>query len=185
MFDQIIDAINVFRNIEQKLTVDWDTMFQKYCKFYEENGHGDVPYGNGYEKLFDWCYRQRKDLHSNALESNRKKRLDEKGFIWSIHKYRFLCRMKDVKSFLTENGHYPNSEDVYNDKKLGYFVENERNHKREADYAGETYPQWKLEIIDKLGLYDFFRNERKISDLVIGKPFGYVPSIEQKIKQIG
>ena len=185
VFDQIIDAINVFRNIEQKLTVDWDTMFQKYCKFYEENGHGDVPYGNGYEKLFDWCYRQRKDLHSNALESNRKKRLDEKGFIWSIHKYRFLCRMKDVKSFLTENGHYPNSEDVYNDKKLGYFVENERNHKREADYAGETYPQWKLEIIDKLGLYDFFRNERKISDLVIGKPFGYVPSIEQKIKQIG
>jgi len=135
--------------------------------------------------LSDWCYQQRKDLHNNVIEINRKKQLDEKGFIWSIHKYRFLCRMKDVKDFLMEKGYYPNSEDVYNDKKLVCFVNNERNHKREADYAGETYPQWKQEIIDKLGLYDFFCNERKISDLVVNKPLGYVPGIEEKVKQIG
>lgn len=184
VFDQVIDAINVFRNIEQKLVVDWNTMFLEYCKFYEENGHGDVPYDNGYERLFEWCYRQREDLHSNALEANRKKQLDEKGFIWSIHKYRFLCRMKDIKGFWKENGHYPNNNDICIDNKIVSFVNSERKSKKDAESKGYIYPEWKMEIINNLGLYNFFSDEREMSDLVISRPFGCAARIRERVKHI-
>lgn len=184
VFDQVIDAVNAFRNIEQKLVVDWNIMFQEYCKFYEENGHGDVPCNNGYEKLFEWCSRQRKDLYSNALEANRKKQLDEKGFIWSIHKHRFLCRMKDVKVFLKENGHYPNNNDICIDNKIVSFVNGERKSKKDTESKGGIYPEWKMEVINNLGLYNFFSDEREMSDLVISRPFGCVARIRERVKQI-
>ena len=183
VFDQVVDAVNIFKSIEQKLVVDWDVMFQEYCKFYEENGHGYVPCSE-YEKLSDWCYQQRRDLYNNVIEINRKKQLDEKGFIWNIREYRFLCAMKDVKKFLMENGHYPNNEDTYNDKKLGLFVEAERKYKEAIEHKAKIYPQWKLDIIDKLGLYDFFSNKCE-NGLPIAKPFVYVPGIKEKVKQIG
>lgn len=128
VFEQVLDAVSAFKEMEKKLYVSWDQMYQEYCKFYEENGHGDVPAGSGYEKLYDWCYQQRKDLNNKVLEAARKELLDKKGFIWSIHKYRFLCSVKDVKCFLKENGKYPKSGDIFNGKRLGLFVNSERKH---------------------------------------------------------
>lgn len=184
VFDQVMDAVNAFKEIEEKLYVSWDQMYQEYCKFYEKNGHGDVPSGNGYEELYDWCYQQRKDLNNKVLKAVRKELLDKKGFIWSIHKYRFLCSVKDVKCFLKEKGEYPKRGDIFNGKRLGLFVDSERKYKKDLEYKSEIYPQWKSVIIKNLGLYDFFCEERQISDLVINKPFRYMTGIEEKAKQI-
>ena len=152
----MLDAVSAFKEIEGKLYVRWDQMYQEYCKFYEENGHGDVPSSNEYEKLYNWCYQQRKDLNNKVLKAVRKELLDRKGFIWSIHKYRFLCSVKDVKCFLKEKGDYPKRSDIFNGKRLGLFVDSERKYKKDLEYKSEIYPQWKSEIIKNLGLYDFF-----------------------------
>lgn len=184
VYDQVLDAVNAFKEIESRLYVSWDQMYQEYCKFYEENGHGDVPSGNEYEKLYNWCYQQRNDLNNKVLKAVRKELLDRKGFIWSIHKYRFLCSVKDVKCFLKEKGEYPKRGDIFNGKRLGHFVDSERKYKKDLEYKSEIYPQWKSEIIKNLGLYDFFCEERQISDLVINKPFRYITGIEGKAKQI-
>ena len=184
IFDQVIDAVDKFKSIEKKLYVSWDEMYQEYCKFYGDNGHGDVPPRNGYEKLYEWCYQQRKDLGNKVLKADKKELLDRKGFIWSIHKYRFLCAVKDVKSFFKEKGNYPKCGDIFKGKRLGYFVDAERKYKKELEYKSGTYPQWKLKIIEDLGLYDFFSEEYQISDLVANKPFTYVTSIEEKAKQM-
>lgn len=184
VYDQVLDAVNAFKEIEGKLYVSWNQMYQEYCKFYEENGHGDVPSSNEYEKLYNWCYQQRKDLNNKVLKTVRKELLDRKGFIWSIHKYRFLCAMKDVKCFLKEKGEYPKRRDIFNGKRLGIFVDSERKYKKDLEYKSEIYPQWKSEIIKNLGLYDFFCEERQISDLVINKSFSFVTGIEEKEKRI-
>lgn len=79
--------------------------------------------------------------------------------------------MKDVKCFFNEKGRYPKYEDIFNGKRLGFFVDLERKYKKELECQSGIYPQWKYKIIEGLGLYDFFCDEPQISDLVIGKPF--------------
>lgn len=184
VYDQVLDAVNAFRDFEKKFNTTWDKMYQEYCRFYEKYGHGDVPSGNEYLELYNWCYQQRKDLNNKAIEIDRKELLDRKGFIWSIHKYRFLCAMKDVKCFFNEKGRYPKYEDIFNGKRLGFFVDSERKYKKELECQSGIYPQWKYKIIESLGLYDFFRDESQISDLVIGKPFRNAIITVDKVKQI-
>ncbi len=184
VYDQVLDAVNAFRDFEKKFNASWDKMYQEYCSFYEKYGHGDVPSGNEYLELYNWCYQQRKDLNNKAIEIDRKELLDRKGFIWSIHKYRFLCAMKDVKCFLNEKGRYPKHEDIFNGKRLGFFVDSERKYKKELECQSGIYPQWKYKIIEGLGLYDFFCEEPRISDLVIGKPFRNAIITVDKVKQI-
>lgn len=184
VYDQVLDAVNAFRDFEKKFNTTWDKMYQEYCRFYEKYGHGDVPSGNEYLELYNWCYQQRKDLNNKAIEIDRKELLDRKGFIWSIHKYRFLCAMKDVKCFFNEKGRYPKYEDIFNGKRLGFFVDSERKYKKELECQSGIYPQWTYKIIESLGLYDFFRDESQISDLVIGKPFRNAIITVDKVKQI-
>lgn len=184
VYDQVLDAVNAFRDFEKKFNTTWDKMYQEYCRFYEKYGHGDVPSGNEYLELYNWCYQQRKDLNNKAIEIDRKELLDRKGFIWSIHKYRFLCAMKDVKCFFNEKGRYPKYEDIFNGKRLGFFVDSERKYKKELECQSGIYPQWKYKIIESLGLYDFFRDESQISDLLIGKPFRNAIITVDKVKQI-
>lgn len=184
IFDQVIDAVNAFKDFEKKFNASWDKMYQEYCSFYEKYGHRDVPYGNEYLELYNWCYQQRKDLNNKAIEIDRKELLDRKGFIWSIHKYRFLCAMKDVKCFFNEKGRYPKYEDIFNGKRLGFFADSERKYKKELECKSGIYPQWKYKIIEDLVLNDFFCDEPQISDLVIGKPFRNAIITEDKVKQV-
>ena len=55
VMDEFMDVVSGFREIERRLEGSWDVMFQEYCKFYEENGHGDVPKTEEYKKLEKWC----------------------------------------------------------------------------------------------------------------------------------
>lgn len=184
VYDQVLDAVNAFRDFEKKFNASWDKMYQEYCSFYEKYGHGDVPSGNEYLELYNWCYQQRKDLNNKVIEIDRKELLDRKGFIWSIHKYRFLCAMKDVKCFFNEKGCYPKYEDIFNGKRLGFFVDSERKYKKELECQSGIYPQWKCKIIENLGLYDFFCDAPQISDLAIGEPFRNAIIMVDKVKQI-
>lgn len=184
VFDYVIDAVNAFKDFEKKFNVSWDKMYQEYCSFYEQYGHGDVPSGDGYLELYNWCYQQREDLNNKTIDMEKKELLDRKGFIWSIHKYRFLCVMKDVKCFFEEKGYYPKCEDIFNGKRLGLIVNSERNYKKELEYKSGIYPQWKSKIIEGLGLYDFFDDEPRISDIVVSKPFKNTMFALDKVKQI-
>ncbi len=59
VMDEFMDVVSGFREIEGRLEGDWDAMFKEYCKFYEENGHGDVPKTEEYRKLSNWCKQNR------------------------------------------------------------------------------------------------------------------------------
>lgn len=150
VLENVIEIQEMFKEIEGRLESDWDEMFQKYCKFYEENGHGDVPKTKEYRKLSNWCGHQRQNFSNNVLNENRKKPLDENGFIWDIPKYRFREQVIETKNFILTNGKYPKtSSKNKRESNLGYFISAERTKKRKADKGEIVYPKWKLEIIDK------------------------------------
>lgn len=162
VMDYFMDVVSGFKAIEERLQGrSWDVMFQEYCKFYEENGHGDVPKTEEYRKLKIWCERQRKYLDEKILNEKRKILLDEKEFIWDVPKYRFKKQVIGVKDFILKNGYYPqiDSNDK-NESRLAYFVSRQRKKKREEN----LYPCWKLEIIDK-NLKDFFKETQSRFDI--------------------
>lgn len=154
VFDQVIDAVSAFRSIEERLQGSWELMFDKYCNFYKENGHGDVPNTNEYRKLSIWCKHQRQDFSSRLLKENRENLLNANDFIWDVPKYRFEQNIMRLKKYISDNGQYPksSSQNKY-ESNLGYFVSAERTKKR-VTKAGNTYPQWKEIIMEEI-LPDF------------------------------
>lgn len=151
VLDQILEVQEMFREIEGRLIGSWDVMFQEYCKFYEENGHGDVPKTGEYRKLSNWCKVQRQNLSDRILKEERKKILNDNEFIWDVPKYRFEKQIIETKEFILKNGRYPKAgSDNKCESNLGYFVSAERTKKRQAEKGENVYPEWKLQIIDKV-----------------------------------
>lgn len=151
VMDYFMDVVSGFREIEGRLQGDWDVMFQEYCKFYEENGHGDVPKTEEYRKLSNWCKHQRNNFSAGILKDEHKKLLSKNEFIWDVPKYRFEKQVMDAKDFILKNRRYPKTgSGNKNESNLGYFVSAERTKKRQAEKEENVYPEWKLQIIDNI-----------------------------------
>lgn len=73
VMDEFMDVVSGFRALEGRLQDDWDVMFKEYCRFYDENGHGDVPKTEEYRKLNLWCQTQRRNMKKGELKEYRKK----------------------------------------------------------------------------------------------------------------
>ena len=145
VMDEFMDVVSGFRAIEGRLIGDWDVMFQEYCKFYEENGHGDVPKTEEYKRLEKWCKQNRIHRIQNNLSEIKIKLLDEKGFIWELRKYRFKNNIKAVAKYYKEYGEYPstNSKDV-EIRRLGNFIFDEKVKMRKGSYS-----EWKENIVNQ------------------------------------
>lgn len=149
--EQIVEIQKMFREIEGRLQGSWDAMFKEYCKFYEENGHGDVPKTKEYRKLNTWCKHQRQNLDNEILKEEYKKLLNDNKFIWDVSQYRFEKQVIETRDFILKNGRYPKTgSDNKCESNLGYFISAERTKKRQAEKGETNYPKWKLQIINKV-----------------------------------
>lgn len=143
VLEQVIEIQEMFKEIEGRLLDDWDAMFKEYCKFYEENGHGDVPNTEEYRKLLGWCRHQRGNLGKGILKEKRKKLLNNNGFIWDVNEYRFENYLREIVEYHKEYG-YPSA--YSNDiriKQLGCFIDREKTLMRK-----NNYPEWKKILIE-------------------------------------
>lgn len=151
--EYVLDVEQMFKEIEGRLTDGWDVMFKEYCKFHEENGHGDVP--KKYGKLGSWCTTQRQDLKNGILRDHRKITLDEHGFIWDVHKYKFNNNVKGCINFHKEHGKLPSAISTdKNEKRLGSFIYNIRNEIKNNKKNSE----WKINMLQQIPT---FFDERK------------------------
>lgn len=150
VMDEFMDVVSGFRAIEGKLIGDWDAMFREYCKFYQENGHGDVPKTEEYRELNLWCRVQRSSLISGNMNKEREKLLEVNDFILNLYKYRFEKNIKDVANYYEKYGIFPSGHSAdFSIKRLGNFIRSEKIKMRK-----DNYPIWKKEIINKY-LMDF------------------------------
>ncbi len=158
VMDEFMDVVSGFRAIEGRLKGDWDVMFQEYCKFYEENGHGDVPKTEEYRKLNNWCQHQRQDLNNSVLKENRRILLNEYSFVWDVYRYRFQNAVHKCIRFYEKNGRLPivSKNDVY-ERKLAYFI---RDRKKEMENDNE-YPTWKKDLLMKIPNFMSYKSEKR------------------------
>ncbi len=167
VMDYFMDVVSGFKAIEGKLQGSWDLYIKALKQYKEREGDCLVP-GNHVEiiengeevSLGIWVKNMRNaknGIGKLLLTEEKEKQLMGLGFIWNDPKYRFERQVVDIKKFVLINGGYPKqtSKNEY-EVKLANFVSNERTNKRKAENNNVDYPQWKINIIEKEQLYDFF-----------------------------
>ena len=91
VIDEVHDCIELFDKLENVLTASWDLMYECAKKYYEENGHLEVPARyfseDGYS-LGHWIYNQRsvrKGQMPGNLTDNQIEKLDKIGMRWELY----------------------------------------------------------------------------------------------------
>ena len=104
--ENVLEIKEMFAEIEGRLRDNWDVMFQEYCKFYEENGHGDIPKTEEYRKLNNWCAQNRINRIQNSISEERIFLLNDKKFIWNVNKHRLMEKANKVMDFYKINNRW-------------------------------------------------------------------------------
>lgn len=101
----------------------WEKRFEELVYFYQENGHCNVARNDG--TLGNWVQKQRLSYKLYCLDeaehpiSNRisysspplplskeqVQLLDEIGFIWDVHEYKYQCNLDELKEFYVRHCH--------------------------------------------------------------------------------
>jgi hypothetical protein len=101
----------------------WEKRFEELIFFLQENGHCNVPRNHG--PLGNWVQKQRlsykifcldEGKHSisssssyssppQPLSKEQAQLLDEIGFIWDIHEYKYQCNLDELKEFYVRHSH--------------------------------------------------------------------------------
>ena len=60
----------------------WNEMFLRYGEYVEKHGMGNINWKDAGHKLSHWVNTQRQFQREGRLSPERKRRLDERGFVW-------------------------------------------------------------------------------------------------------
>lgn len=116
VFDQVVDSVRAFREIEGRLKDSWDLYIKALEEFKEKNGSCLVPKGyihifeDGSKiKLSDWVYnirQSKKGKQNYTLTQAKINQLNELEFIWSVeNESRFDRFYKHVLLYKKKYGH--------------------------------------------------------------------------------
>ena len=111
LYEEHEDVISQLKNIERKITYNWDESFESLLKFKEINGHLNVPKDEEYSRLYSWVSLQRTLYNKNILNEEFIFKLDSIGFIWDINLYKYKENYKKyekliIDSYEKEISHY-------------------------------------------------------------------------------
>ena len=187
VLENVVQIQEMFKEIEGRLQGDWDVMFQEYCKFYEKNGHGDVPRTGEYKRLNYWCKTQRRTLKNGEISEDRIKMLERHGFIWDVYQYRFMNNIKALQQYRDREGDClvpARHIEIVDGKqiKLGNWCGTIRNSKKGIGHTIIT-PVME-EQLDQMGFvwdvikYKFVSNVKAVSEYY--KEHGKFPLITKK-----
>lgn len=103
LYEEHEEVILQLRNIERKITYNWDESFESLIKFKEINGHLNVPKDEEYSRLYSWVSLQRTLYNKNILNEDFIKRLNSVGFIWDINFYKYKENYNKYNNLLIES----------------------------------------------------------------------------------
>ena len=105
LYEEHEDVINKFRNIERKITYNWYDNFNHLVKFYEVNGHIEVPNDKVNERLYKWCILQRSLFNKQVLNDEFVQCLDAINFKWDLRFEKWKENLKEYHNILENNYH--------------------------------------------------------------------------------
>lgn len=108
VFDQVVDSINVFKNIEKRLINKWEYGLNCFDKYVNEH-NGDVLVPLKYRDkdgflLGSWVSHNRSDFKNNKLDIDKIDKLNKRGFIWDVLQYNFENNIKALEQYKAREG---------------------------------------------------------------------------------
>lgn len=149
--EYIENPIRLFENVACGLKDRFERGLEHLDAYIAENGDTLVPKryvcSDGFA-LGDWISDSRKDHKNNILSPHKIKKLEDLGFVWNAHDFKFKKQVKQVIYFTEIFGRTPTqcSKDDH-ERKLGRFL---RTQKAEKKRTGDRYPQWKIELLESI-----------------------------------
>lgn len=99
----LLNNINFNFNLKESiLENDWELNFNKMLEFKNKYGHCHVPVNYEDRLFYYWVHRQR--TKRNKLPEDKKRRLNDIGFIWHWEEHNWELNFKLLKKFYEENG---------------------------------------------------------------------------------
>ena len=98
LYEEHEEVILELKNIERKITYNWEESFESLLKFKEINGHLNVPKNDEYLRLYSWISLQRTLYKRNILNEEFISKLNSIGFIWDINIYKYKENYKKYRS---------------------------------------------------------------------------------------
>ena len=111
LYEEHEEVISKLKNIERKITYNWEKSFESLIRFREINGHLNVPKTTEYSRLYSWVSLQRTLHNKQILSEDLIERLNSIGFIWDINFYKYRESYRKYDKLITESY----------DKKIDYY----------------------------------------------------------------
>lgn len=111
LYEEHEEIISKLKNIERKITYNWEKSFESLLRFRDINGHLNVPKTTEYSRLYSWVSLQRTLYNKQILSEDLIERLDSIGFIWDINFYKYRESYRKYDKLITESY----------DKKIDYY----------------------------------------------------------------
>ena len=101
LYDEHFELISQLKNIEKKITYNWDKSFEMLCEFKELYGNINIPKTQEYSRLYSWISLQRTLYNKGILNQEFIEKLDSIGFIWDQRFYNWKENLKKYDSFIS------------------------------------------------------------------------------------
>jgi hypothetical protein len=127
--------------------VSWAAMFAALKRYKEKHGDCNVPRGWGENpELARWVLKQRQHQKQGALSIERKKRLDELGFIWDPRVSNWETMFAQLKQYSATFGHCNAPRGWRDNPQLATWVDAQRNKWRKGVLSAQRKAR-----LDELG----------------------------------
>lgn len=103
LYEEHEDVISKLKNIEIKITYNWEKSFESLLKFREINGHLNVPKTEEYSRLYSWVSLQRTLYNKQILSEEFIEKLNSIGFIWDINFYKWRENYRKYDRLIAES----------------------------------------------------------------------------------
>jgi superfamily II DNA or RNA helicase len=123
------DRIDCLNNINFMWSINetWDNMYNQLKSYYNKRGNTNVSIDEN-KKLYLWSQTQKKFFKKEKLDNEKIKKLNDINFSFKTKKDRWEVMYNLLVDYKKTNGNCDVEKDViYKDKKLGYWVEYQRN----------------------------------------------------------
>ncbi|HTJ48854.1 MAG TPA: helicase associated domain-containing protein [Cyclobacteriaceae bacterium] len=129
-----LDSLNFEWTILTDSDLLWQNRYQELAEFKKKYGHARVPqYFKDNKKLGNWVSRQRRSNTEGKLSKEKKKRLNEIGFLWKedierIREEAWENRYNELVRYKKANGHIDRIRVKKENYQLGLWIETQLVH---------------------------------------------------------
>jgi len=136
IFDETLEAMDLFNKIEENLIDNWDAMYEQLKDFYNENGHSNVPKNYENHKLHIWVINQRQRFKLDILNKEKIQLLDNINFVWNFYDYAWNSMFYELKDYYLKYQSY-------------YIPRKENKYKKLESWVGELRMAYKKGLLEK------------------------------------